>query len=367
MIQWFIGALEEGGNPVVDPPVTEKAYTVYNEFESGNYMLLSSLAQKVSNPNIVNLIYTDGVGPGWDNNKLLKFQQSADKGLTFSAPVTIYDGSPTLAAQECHSGWSSDGKYHITLLLTSSVDARTLIHLVSDDDGATYAETDITSIVSDPTYTHFANSGEIIENNGVLLQGVYFTNATSTVWKIGVLKYEADTWTLHTVAIPITAKYETSLIALSGNNIILIIRDEATGQYTQYSSGDNGDTWSLDGAFDTGITSTAWPANLNSFTYKGVKMIAFYFPRSFDNNLYALYGFASDLLSGVSGWNMNSTRDIATPTENYMYHGTSLHYNDNFNALGAWPDIRSDFTFSKIRLFEIDTTDWVAFQAIMDA
>jgi hypothetical protein len=354
-------------------PFEEKTYSVLDTIDNGGYNTITSLSQHPTNKNKIIMTYLAGpVGShGYDATKVLKMKVSNDKGQTWSAGTTIYDPGGILCVQEQHAGYDSNGRLHI--LATNIDDATpgicTLIYLYSDNDGGNFTVTDITSLVADVILPVFRNSGNLIENNGVMMEIIYRQNAAVTSSNRSILRLVAGTWTQ--VDIETTAAYEneSSIVSLGGDNILLLVRDDVTNSFIQYLSADNGLTWTRQGVAFLGITISffyqfARPGQLHKFKMNGEDIIVMYMTKNASplGCVYAIYARASDLLAnGILGWDYSTLKKIAeadSPIYSFVCHGDSIHYNDNYNAIGCWPHALSDWSIESIYTFEQDTTDY---------
>lgn len=349
-----------------------KDYAILDILDEGNhYRIMDSLAQNPLNNDKVIMTFLEGSvsGAGYDATKTLQIRISNDKGQTFGTQSTAYIAPANYCVQEQHSGYTNDGRLHILVTCINVTNDCLLKYLYSDDDGVSFVESDISALVADVTYDVYRNSGDMVENNGVLLAGLYNANdpATPTSSQRYCLRLVDGNWTK--VLIETTANYENeiSIEVLEGDNLIALVRQGEYGNrgFIQYLSIDNGLTWSRLGAVTLGITSgSSMPGQLKSFYMNGEKIIVMYTGKSWTNNgfnLWACYGKASDLLvNGITGWNTDTTKYIKRPDINYsyIYHGSCLHYNHNYNSIGCWSVIESDYTNAAVVTFEADTNDY---------
>jgi hypothetical protein len=364
----FLGGVYGEYSNVVNTTTYGVDYAVLDTLADGKYNIMAGLAQNPTNYDKVIMTYCAGAAPGYDATKVLNMRVSNDRGQTFGAASTIYDPGGVLCVQEQHSGYTSDGRFHIlcTLIDDATPAVPSLIYLYSDNDGVDFTVTDITALVTDATYVIWRQSGGLVENNGALLSAFYSRNATPNSWRRLCLRLVNGTWTKVTVETTATNETESSIEVLGGDNLIMMTRSDVSPYFfIQYLSADNGLTWTRLGQITFGLTATGgWPAQLKSFTMNGERIIAFYFPHN--TSPYALkviYGRAIDLLElGLAGWHYSTLKDIiANPNTTfgklYLYHGEVLHYNNNYNSIACWPSINAGTTISDIRTFEMDTTD----------
>lgn len=346
----------------------EKPYEVKDTLEDGKYNIMSELAKNPVSINKVVMTYCSGTTPNYDATKVLKIRNSNDRGRTFGTPKTAYNpntgGITNLCVQEQHGGYSSDGRLHILCTLIDDAAACTLKYLYSDNNGTTFTVTDITALVSDVNYPVFRNSGRIIENNGVMLSTVYMFNSGTPSYKKICLRLVSGTWEATTIETTTANETECAIMHLLGDNLLVLTRDDVAPGFIQYLSSDNGLTWTRQGAINFGIVPNyGWPSRIGSFMMNGEKIIAHYFPvHRIDLNypLKVVYGRAQAIItSGLQGWDVSTLKTVATAVSpyTYIYHGDVLHYNNNYNAIGCWPSIKSDFSSAELLTFEIDTTD----------
>lgn len=347
-------------------------FAILDTITNTDFIIFSSLAQHPTNKNKVINTYLEGVSPNYDATKILKIRTSNDKGRTWGAASTAYDPGGILCVQEQHSGYTSDGRLHILCTLIDDVAACSLIYLYSDNDGVSFTTSDISALVADVTYVAYRNSGALIENNGVLLTAFYSRNAAVNSFRRLCLRLVTGTWTKVTVETTAANETESSIEVLSGNNLIMLTRDDAGAlkSFIQYKSADNGLTWTRLGVaiFGLAAPTSALPGQLRSFLMDGKRVIVFYFPYADGAGcpLNAIYGYAEDLLDfGIDGWITTSLKAIvANPNTTFgkmwLYHGDVLHYDNNYSAIACIPSINSGVTASDLRTFDISTTDYAA-------
>lgn len=345
-------------------------FAILDTVTAGVYNTISSLSQNPLDSNKVIMTYLLKDSVNYADTDSIIIRTSNDKGRTFGIASTAYSPGVNLGAQEQHAGYTSDGRFHILCTTLSNTGACGLIYLYSDNDGVSFIEEDISALVSDATYTIYRNSGKLVENNGILLSGFYSRNATPDTYRRLCLRLVAGTWTKVTVDTTVAAETETCLEVLEGNNIIMMVRDDAgtLKSFIQYLSTDNGLTWTRLGVAVFGLAAAfgGLPGHLNSFQLSGRRIIVMYIP--YNNNtiqpFYSIYGSASDLLTfGINGWVIASLKTIvadplSTFGNKYLIHGGVLHYNNDYNAIACIPSIKSNFSEADIRTFEIDTTDF---------
>lgn len=352
------------------------AYAVLDTIADGKYNIMSSLAQSKTDENIIIETYLQGVSPNYDATKILRMRVSTDKGRTFGTASTIYAPGGVLCVQEQHSGFTSDGRFHILCTLLDNVAACSLIYLYSDNNGTSFITVDISALVSDATYVTYRNSGQLKENNGVLLSAFYSLNAAVNSWRRLCLRLVAGTWTKITVETTIVNETESSIEIISGDNLIMLTRqDDAllVNSFVQYISADNGLTWTRLGTTILGLEvhQFALPGQLNRFKMNGEDIIVMYYSQNAAPLwcIYAIYARATDILElGIGGWNYNTLKKIKEAPGGLItrvFHGNTIHYDNNYNALGCWCNIRTDYSFANIDIFDVDTTDFATLRGYL--
>jgi hypothetical protein len=371
-VRAYLGAVYSEYSSVISVKTLGIAYSVIDTIDNSNYIIFSSLAQNPVNGKVV-MTYLEGAvsGYGYDATKILKIKTSTNKGQTFGAASTAYDPGGILCVQEQHTGYDSNGRLHI---LVTNIDNATpgvcsLIYLYSDNDGTSFTVSDISSLVTDATYVIYRNSSKLIENSGVMLSVIYMQNNPATSWRKYCLRLVSGTWTKELIETTATNETEACIEVLSGNNLIVLTRDDSgdgTKGFVQYSSSDNGLNWTRLGTASITIhRHTGLPASMNSFILNNEKIIVLYMPVDdvpTRSPLYAIYAKASDLLNdGITGWNNDTMKILQYPTGThlYIYHGSCLHYDNSYNAIGSWPSIITGYATTIVTTFNINSRDYL--------
>ena len=355
------------------PAATEKDYSLLDSIDNTKYNWYSCLSHHPRLMNKVIMVYMETYEHTYDARGRVMIRISNDNGVTFGNTSVLYDpdeaGEYSVVAP--FSGYSSDGRFHVlTTIRNAALDTYYLKHIYSDDNGVTFTVVDITDIVYDADYLYYSVTSKLIENNGVLMCGFYSSKTGNTATKKSVLRLVNGTWTIETIEITDAYENEVFIESLGGNNLIALVRSEVTTYWIQYSSSDNGLTWTRLGdiTFNSPAGIGANFGSFGKFKMNCEDVIVFYFPRRGANKyLYAVYAKAEDLIDfGREGWNYNTLKVVWTlpATSTQVQAGNVLHYNQNYNAIGAWSNHIS-LTESDIYIFEIDTTNIATLEGLL--
>jgi Neuraminidase (sialidase) len=177
--------------------------------------------------------------------------------------------------------------------------------MYSDNDGTTFSTpVDITTAVPSDSLVLFQPYGNMIYNNGALLMPYYKQTDIGSITNSALYCLKSTdlgaNWASKTVkASSGTYRNEMDIVALDNSNLYGLVRDEVTLEWHCYTSADNGETWTDQGAVNFGETITsANPLRLKSCLVNGVKIIPCYYT---DRNndvakvVYALSSFGSKL------------------------------------------------------------------------
>jgi hypothetical protein len=353
------------------------ALAITTTLANTHYNTFPSLSQHPTNKNKIIRTYLEAPlsGHSYIEGKILRMQVSNDKGQTWGAITTVYDPGGILCVQEQHAGYTSDGRFHILATVIDDTYACTLKYLYSDNDGVSFTVSDISALVANVTRPIYRNSGNLIENNGVLIGGLYKVNAGNTSCEQVVLRLVSGTWSQ--VSVNITTAYESEMTieSLGGDNLIILVREDVTMAFVQYSSADNGLTWTRLGILNFNVPANqGWPSKLHSFMMNGEKVIVHYMPRYIATHpVYAIYGKATDLLElGMGGWNYSTLKTVVLPTGypyglyyDYVVHGDVIHPDNDYNAVGCYPFYIFDMSYGDLLTFNIDTTDFATLQGLL--
>jgi hypothetical protein len=328
----------------VDVSNTLSIYDTYQE-AVGKYYLSAGLDQHPTKKYLVLRAVLDGQDHTADPLKKITVQRSLDYGLTKGSNIDAYHPSGDIFAGDLGTGFAANGRHHM-FTNTHTANGVTfdpphkLIYLYSDDDGASYVATDLTSILPVDDLIALRTYGNVIENsNGVLLTcGYRFTNeGVFTNSERFVLKSTdgGSNWTY--IAVERTADYrnEGAIIFLDDNTVLLLARDEVTKEWAQYISTDIGETWVNQGAQAFGETLTsAGPCRLTKFKIDSTDVIACYYPDRANKVVKVIYGTAAGIIAnGLTGFVAGTKTTILSGTSRLAHYGDYLHPMGNFNAI----------------------------------
>lgn len=325
---------------------TDYVFNPINILSEGRYPFSSKIIQSTSNPNVLVNVFADWeLGHTWRDGNTIAMQKSTDRGLTWGSKQTIYNPA-SLGVVDMGGGIDASGRMYFFTDVhdgsgTTIGSNHSLILGYSDDDGETWNTTDLSSLI--PATDSLRALGQLREANGVIMFPFYSFDAEGDVnpnTRHVARKVGAGAWTRVDVETTTTTfRNESALIHLTSNNWLMVTRDEATLEWTQYFSDDNGATWSNQGDLTFGETLTgAAPVSLNSFIMGGQKVIACYFSDRPNRRSWVCYGLASSIVSsGISGWNLSTKTLLRIPNGSNLYHyGGVVHPYDDFRAIGAY-------------------------------
>lgn len=294
--------------------------------------------------------YSEGGGHVYYANKKLVGRKSLYKFAPFASilasQVDIYDPAGADSVQDCGGGYDQNGVFHIFADVANGSTAGTMVgvrHIYSSDL-ATWTNTDITSVLPSDGLAAWRVYGNMIHVGGVWLKPYYkytdqgdVTNSANYVFR----STDGVNWSTVTVrSSGATYINEASVFWCGGNNVGYLARNDATGEWSISMSTDLGATWGAfsDIAFGETVAS-ANPAMVKSFTHNGVLLNVAYITNRNNDNAFAIYGKASDIVANpVTGWNLN-TKIMwwKTALAPYHYHyGDVAHLDDTIKAVGAY-------------------------------
>lgn len=330
----------------IDSVTTVSTFSALDTVNDGLYRLSVSLCQSPIDANTIVSIYTNTTTHTHAAGAKGVMRKSTDKGLTWSAESTIVDPSGDAAFADSGAGYGSDGRLHLIYPTYTSItppSTELLWYMYSDDDGATWSTPlDITSILAADSLNAMRVNCQIIENDGRLMTTIYkATDEGNTTNSAIYLIYSDDNganWSYKTIkASSTTYINESSIVAISSTQLIVVSRNESTFEWTQYYSSNNGDTWASQGNLTFGESlPRACPARLRKFQISSTDIIACYYSDRNRDIFKVAYAKASDLSSGVSAWSTKSVLYQGKDGEQLQY-GDVCHYDNNMNAIGMWP------------------------------
>lgn len=333
----------------VDETVT---YSLYNTLATaGRYYFVQGLLQDPVNYLNLIQIYHNGNSHTEDNDKRVSKRTSTDMGRTWSAESTLYDldGAGTYAVQDGEWGWTSDinrihgiTDWHTTIAINGS--AHQLWYSYSDDGGANWTHTDISSVVPSDGLAAYRAHGNIVEGGDGYIYGLLYKTtdeADGTNQAIYLLRKPvgtSTTWTALTLKAPgTTAINESSIQPLDNNTLLVVSRDETTKEWNQWTVTNNGTTVVNNGALALGETLTsAGPPLLTKFDINGSRVIAFWMLDKTNAIIKVCYGTAANLITNnVTGWDTDTKLTVIDQTQ-ILHYGRVLHYHNTLNAIGSF-------------------------------
>lgn len=320
-----------------------------DSLSESRYYLTNHLMQNNTNADVITSVFSDGVNHIFDDTKKVSVRKSTDKGRTWSSKTTAFDPAGGEGVGDPAAGRGSDDRIHVIADSHTSYSiggTHKLYYGYSDDDGDTWSSfTNITAILPADSLATWRCYSNIIENNGRLMCPIYkvtdegvFTN--SAIY----LLYSDDngsTWGYKTIRASTTTPFlnESEIIALSSTALLVITRNETTGEWTQFISSDNGDTWTNQGDLTFGETLTlAGPVRLSKFQILGTDVIACYYSDRTKDVFKVVYAKPSDIISsGLAGWVVDRKFTIHQGSNNnHLHYGDVCHYDNDFKAIGQY-------------------------------
>jgi hypothetical protein len=323
--------------------------TIIESINDGKYHLTTHLCQKPSNGDIILSITDEGEGHLSLTNRRIVIRTSTNRGATFSSKVVLHSDATNFPIDPSAGYDSNDRLWLLWPSATTIGGANKLWYAYSDDDGATLSTpVEITSILPADGLTIFRTYSTVIENAGRIMIAMYKQNSGGASSATYLLYSDNNgvTWGYKTIrAASATYRNECDIVHLSGNNLLIIQRNESTNEWDQYISTDNGDTWTAQGdiTFGESITAPPAPVRLRKTQINGTDVIACaYTDRDRDVTKVAWAKVSSIIASGISGWNYASKCVVWQGTgyggtEGHMHYFGLCYPNNNFEGLSMSP------------------------------
>lgn len=335
----------------VDSIIQNSKIKKQNTLDETRYYLNTFWMQKPSNPNIIVNIFTDTVDHVYNIDRKVSRRISTDRGKTISSKIDAYNPGGAGRPIDAGAGYGDDSRLHI---LADTQDGtgpgltHQLVYLYSDDDGATWSSpVNIASSLPADGLATWRVYCRIIENGGRLMTVIYkFTEEGDLTNSARYLFYSDNngtswsTFTIQSVAGAGNFRNESAIIALSSTVLLVVSRDEGTGEWYQSMSTNNGATWTNQGALTLGESlGRAGPVRLKKFPIAGTDVVACYYPDRDQNTLKAVYGTAANLIaSGLTGWNLSTKYTFFQGwLGQHLHYGDVCHYNNDFHANAIYP------------------------------
>lgn len=287
------------------------------------------------------------------NNATIRLIKSTNGGATWSSPVTIFSQTD-YDLRNCGGGYTKSGRliiFYGKYYLASTWVA--IAYRYSDDDGQTWSSEQTINPQGNNAYSPF---GQIVEDeNGHLYQTWYGIYTPTLTYSVYVAKSTDNgvTWTTNYQVYSGTTKCtEASLTYLGGGKFLLLSRIDGGSTMQQFLSNDYCQTWINQGAtsFETWTPQSNGMVpmpNLQYIDYNGIGIVACYYTlRSASPQLLkVVYGLATSLINGPSGWVASTIRTVHTyssiPTANPGYQ-TFYHPDNKFRGIGITCEEQSD-------------------------
>jgi hypothetical protein len=310
-----------------------------------DYHFLGNYIQSPINNKVLHF-HTNSGDHLWSATKKVSGRLSEDEFVTIPALFDIYDPTDgTMGVAEVGGGYSDNGRLHLFFYCRDNSDitlaTNEIRYAYSDDDGATISTPASLTLPSDSLFGGWT-TGRMIENDGVLLKNFYRINSGAANSANYLLRSTdgGSNWSTITIRASGTPYYnEADIIAVSRTELIILLRDEDNGGHQQYYSNDNGLTWTPQGNIQWGETWTVpRPCGLRSFRINNKLIIAAYHYLDAtppNNKAFVVYADALDLVSGTSGWNLNTKLTIFRPTINNGGYGNTVHFDNTLRAKGV--------------------------------
>jgi hypothetical protein len=355
-----------------------KTYSVYHTLSTaGRYYFGQGLIQNPLTPNTILKIFHDGNVHVYDADKKVAAQKSTDRGRTWGTQFDVYDPDTTgpYAIQDGEWGYDSSGTVHGIVdshtAIATAGGTHKLIYITSTDDLTSTTVTDITSQVPADGLVMIRAHGNIIENNGFLYACLYKQteeddNTNVAIYIMRKPLGAGTTWTFFLVdsaASATTYLNEQSIVALDDSTILMLVRNETTEEYSQYTGTSNGSSWTARADVSFGETfSFGSPPLLSGFNVrvKGVvtRVIAFWIQDRSNGILKVVYATAAELIaSGTVAWDLDTKFTVIDDTQAIMY-GNVCHMDNTFNAIASFARDPGTLTENTFVTFHCPATNY---------
>ncbi len=284
---------------------TETAVTTINNSKYN----FTGLMDYYPDGTIVNIVRQGRIHVG--DTGILVMYTSVDQGQTWSTPTTIY--SETGVDIRCQGGGiTPKGRLIVFFGRYNPAGSAwlNLGYIYSDDKGLTWSTY---TTISNGSNTVFAPYGgmQAIAGDSLMMSWYGHVGATYTQY---IIKSGDNGATWGTAIVALTSgssQYEEgSFVYVSGSTIIGLIRNSNGTAYRQVKSTDNGTTWTDVGntTFETFTSGNCRQGWLSKYlTPTGQQAIVFYYVTQTANLFRSTTGFATDIITGVTGWGTAQT------------------------------------------------------------
>lgn len=318
----------------------------------GRYYLHANIIQDQVNPDKMVAIFQNGTLAAAEDGKKISIMKSTDRGATWGVFADLLNPASTEFALTACVGVTAANKYICIIDTHTNVAGVTsaphkLYYLYSTNDGDSWTTVDITSVIPSDGLATFRCESQVIENNGRIMFSIYKLTAEGvTTNSANYLIYSDDdgaTWAAITIRASAAAYInESSLVHLTGDNILQVSANYATNDWTVFTSDDNGDTWTQDGDITLGIAAVIpTPSKMHKFVLNGYDIIALYHYQTSSKQYKCAYARVVDLLSDPlnASWKYTITWSNA-----FLMHGDYCHINGGLQAAYVSPMQPETFT-----------------------
>lgn len=338
----YLNALNANPNNQFHP------YSVRKD-DGTKYYLSTKICQNPTSPSTVVKLYAianqHAIVSG--DIQTLYVAKSTDYGRTFAAESVYYTtGSASVTGGDWGGGYDSLGRLWVFMETRDTTTVNNIPFgakiIYSDDDGTTPIVVDILSIIPADGLTSWAMRGQLIETStGRLIFQFYKWESGTTATSANYALYTDDrsTWGIKTIrAVGSPYRNEAGAFLVGDGvteKIVIYLRDDDTDAWRIYSSTDDGDTYTDDGAEDLGITiANAGPITFEKFLINGVAVVGGYFSdRTTAPYIFlAIYGRGGPLFTDPHAFD-EDTRIIVVNAAGYHYMSV-CHPDNSLFALG---------------------------------
>lgn len=318
---------------------------------AGQYYFVQGLLQDPANPLNIIKIYHNGTQHVYDAGKKVSQQRSSNGGKTWGAEedAVDYDAGGPYSAQDGEWGWESTGRLHgITdwhTAIATPGGTHVLLYSYSDDGGSSYTTIDITSVVPSDGLLAYRAHGNIVEGGDGYLYGLLYKSTEEddgTQFALYLLRKpvgSSTTWTALTVMAPSSAPInESSVQPLDNTTLLILSRNNTTGEWNQFIATSNGTSVTDQGAITFGETRTSGsPPLLNKIQINGVDVMEAVIlnKESGTKNAKVVYGTCANILAnGLTGWDLDTKTTFYSSTF-ILHYLRLLHKTGDMNSIGA--------------------------------
>lgn len=171
-----------------------------------------------------------------------------------------------------------------------------------------------------------------------------FDNSNTLRAMVSFSRDEGQTWERPTIVLSSSnethAYSEASYAYLGGGHIVGLVRDERNDRYRQVRSTDNGKTWMDVGPVPFSYGNRAHPPSLVRVeNAEGDFVVLCYYANREEKQLLVIRASAQALIEeGVSAWELDSVRQIATFTKKRSGYPSVVHFPESCRAIGMFYD-----------------------------